>query len=271
MTTQTVPEEPSTYGSHGRASISARTLRKDRWWLSPAVQGGLLAVIVIYLTYVVFVGRNYFWEPYLSPFYSPCLTANCPDGAGGWFQQLPSISPAPPSLLIVWLPGAFRATCYYYRKAYYRAFFLSPPACAVVEPHKRYGGEARFPLIVQNIHRYFWYIAMIFAIILSYDTVLAFRDHQGNWGHAGFGTLMLLINIILLWGYTLSCHSCRHIMGGRLNNFAKHPLRYRYWTFVSKLNPYHMQWAWASLVWITLTDVYIRLVASGLITDLRFF
>ena len=41
----------------------------------------------------------------------------------------------------------FRLTCYYYRKAYYRAFWLSPPACAVAEPHAKYTGETRFPLL----------------------------------------------------------------------------------------------------------------------------
>ncbi|MGH3321902.1 MAG: hypothetical protein ACRDN9_17360 [Streptosporangiaceae bacterium] len=267
MTTQTLPKERPT----GRAAISARTLRKDRWWIEPSIYGGLLFVITGYLLYVTFSGVDYYWEPYLSPFYSPCITANCFDHAGGVFQQLPSIAPAPPSLLIIAFPAAFRVTCYYYRKAYYRSFLFAPPACAVQEPHKRYFGETRIPLIIQNSHRYWWYFAMIFAGILSYEAVLSFRDHSGAWGHAGFGTLMLVVNALLLWGYTLSCHSCRHIMGGRLNHFNRHPIRYRFWSWVSTQNGYHMQWAWASLVWITLTDVYIRLVASGTIADVRFF
>ena len=32
---------------------------------------------------------------------------------------------------------------------------------------------------------------------------------------------------MMLWGYTLSCHSCRHVTGGRLKHFSKHPMRYR--------------------------------------------
>ena len=36
----------------------------------------------------------------------------------------------------------------------------------------------------------------------------------------------MVANVVLLWAYTLSCHSCRHIIGGRLNNFSKHPVRY---------------------------------------------
>jgi hypothetical protein len=71
--------------------------------------------------------------------------------------------------------------------------------------------------------------------------------------------------------YSLSCHSCRHIVGGRLNHFSRHPLRYRAWTWVSKLNAHHMRWAWLSLFWVAFSDLYVSLVASGAITDLRFF
>jgi hypothetical protein len=55
-----------------------------------------------------------------------------------------------PALIILIFPLGFRMTCYYYRKAYYRSFWMSPPACAVAEPHKTYTGETRAPLILQN-------------------------------------------------------------------------------------------------------------------------
>ena len=71
-------------------------------------------------------------------------------------------------------------TCYYYRKAYYRAFWFSPPACAVPEPHKSYSGETRFPLIIQNVHRWFWYAAVVVGVILTYDVVLAFGPAEGE-------------------------------------------------------------------------------------------
>ena len=256
-------------GAPGRARIEARTLRTDRWWASPATTGVVLFLCIVYLTWAVLVNADYFWDPYISPLYSPCLTGNCVPGSGwGWFG---SIAPVTPALLIIIFPMGFRVTCYYYRKAYYRAFWASPPACAVPEPHRKYTGETRFPLIMQNIHRYFWYIAVVFAVILSYDFVISFRDHSGHWGHMGLGTVVLLINIALIWAYTLSCHSCRHIVGGRLKHFSKHPVRYQAWTFVSKLNARHMELAWGSLIWIVLTDLYIRLVAAGVITDVRFF
>ena len=106
---------------------------------------------------------------------------------------------------------------------------------------------------------------------LTYDAVLAFRDETGAWGHMGLGTVVLLVNAALLWLYSLSCHSCRHIVGGRLNHFSRHPVRYRFWTVVSRLNGNHMAFAWVSLVWVALADLYIYLLAADVITDVRFF
>jgi hypothetical protein len=165
----------------------------------------------------------------------------------------------------------FRLTCYYYRKAYYRSFWQSPPACAVREPHAKYTGETRLPLILQNLHRYFFYIALLFNVVLTIDAVLAFKDHGGQWGHMGLGTLVLIVNAALLWLYSLSCHACRHVTGGRLKHFSKHPVRYKAWTLVSRLNGYHMQFAWVSLGFVLFTDLYIRLVAAGVFADPRFF
>ena len=128
-------------------------------------------------------------------------------------------------------------TCYYYRKAYYRAFWLSPPACAVAEPHPAYSGETRFPLILQNVHRYFWYAAVVVAAgpDLRRRPRLRPAPRASPTGvHMGLGTLLMLVNVVLIWLYTLSCHSCRHVVGGRLRHFSKHPVRYRLWTWVSK-------------------------------------
>jgi hypothetical protein len=252
-----------------RAAIAARTLRTDRWWLQPLVTAVVLVLFIAYSTFRAFQNAHYFAEPYISPFYSPCITTAC---EGDTFPKLftgPSwISPA---IWILVFPLGFRLTCYYYRKAYYRSFWLSPPACAVAEPHRRYTGEARLPLLGQNLHRYFLYAAVVFNVILTYDAVLAFRDPDGAWGHMGLGTLVLVANAALLWLYTLSCHSCRHIVGGRLNSFSRHPLRYRFWTLVSRLNARHPVFAWISLFGVALTDLYVFLVASGTFADPRFF
>ncbi|HEU5034131.1 MAG TPA: hypothetical protein VFT62_05145 [Mycobacteriales bacterium] len=266
-----LPARPESAHSPARADIGARTLRQDRWWLQPLVIFIGFSAFIAYSTWAAFnhpvvAGTNhriFYADPYLSPFYSPCFIKGCPPQVA--WAQLDSWDWLSPAIYILIFPLAFRATCYYYRKAYYRSFWLSPPACAVAEPHKTYTGETRFPLIFQNIHRYAWYFAVIFAGILTWDAVLAF-DWGGSFG-LGVGTLVLVVNAVLIWGYTLGCHSCRHITAGRINNFSKHPLRYKFWMFVSKLNRKHMQWAWASLIWIALADGYIRLVANGTIHD----
>jgi hypothetical protein len=252
-----------------RAQIGARTLRQDRWWLYPAATFTVFMAFIVYATLRAFMGSDYYSAPYLSPFYSPCL-GDCVDGSSDFgqpFQWWPLSS----ALIILIFPLGFRLTCYYYRKAYYRSFWLSPPACAVAEPHGTYTGETRFPLILQNVHRWFWYAAAVVWAILTYDTVLAFRDENDNWGHMGLGTLLMVANVVLLGLYTFSCHSCRHITGGRLRHFSKHPVRYKLWTWVSKLNARHGQYAWYSLFSVAIVDAYIWMLAANVFDDPRFF
>jgi hypothetical protein len=253
-----------------RAEVGAKTLRQDRWWLAPLVTFTVFLAFIIYSTWRAFDGNHYYSSPYISPFYSPCLTDSCVEGSSDFGQPF-SWWQLSPALLILIFPLGFRMTCYYYRKAYYRAFWLSPPACAVAEPHSGYTGETRLPLILQNIHRYFWYAAMLVSLVLTFDVVIAFRNEDHEWGHLGLGTLIMLVNIVLIWLYTLSCHSCRHIVGGRLRHFSKHPMRYKLWTWVSKLNRDHAKYAWLSLFSVALTDFYIYLLATGQFSDPRFF
>ncbi|MQA02294.1 MAG: hypothetical protein GEV07_06050 [Streptosporangiales bacterium] len=266
MTTQHTVERES---SRPRAQIAERTLRKDNWRVQPIVNFTILLAFVVYSSWAAFVNADYFHEPYLSPFYAPCLGSTCPEEVLLGGIPLPAI--ISPALLILIVPLGFRLTCYYYRKAYYRSFWQSPPACGVREPHKKYTGERRFPLILQNLHRYFMYLALVLNVFLTWEAIAAFRDEHGNWGHLGLGAIIFVVNAAALWAYTLSCHACRHSVGGRLNNFSKHPVRYKFWTWVSKLNAKHMQIAWFSLVWVALTDLYVRLLATGVITDIKFF
>ncbi|MFC5063415.1 hypothetical protein [Actinomycetospora atypica] len=268
------PAAPSA-GNAGRADIGARTLRRDRWWLPPLVNALGLMTFVVYATIRSFWGSAYYVPEYhyLSPFYSPCFSASCVPGASHFGTFLPEFPPWIP-LAVLSLPFllGFRLTCYYYRKSYYRAFWASPPACAVSEPHSKYTGETRFPLILQNAHRYFFYVAVLISVINTYDMVVAFQsdapDGSARFG-LGLGNLILLVNVIGLWLYTASCHSCRHVTGGRLKHFSRHPVRYKVWTVVSRLNTRHMLFAWITIGTLILTDLYIMLVASGTISDLR--
>jgi hypothetical protein len=234
-------------------------MRRDAWWLELAPVVVVLGLFGVYATFRAFEGAYYEWGPYLSPFYSPLI-----DPEHRWW-------PFSPALLILGGPLGFRVTCYYYRKAYYRAFFLDPPACAVGEPGEhRYRGETAFPLILQNLHRYFLYLALVFLVILWYDAVRAFF-FDGR-PRVGVGSLVLLGNIILLTLYTFSCHSLRHIVGGKVDCFSCAAFgrsRYEAWRGASFLNDHHMLFAWLSLFSVGLADLYVRFVAAGAIRDLR--
>ena len=176
-----------------------------------------------------------------------------------------------PSILILIFPLGFRLTCYYYRRAYYRAFWQSPPACGVADAHGRYTGETRFPLILQNVHRYFFFAAAFFNVILTIDAVEAFRLPGDGGIGVSLGTVVLVANATLLWLYSLSCHAARHMCGGNLRSFSAHPVRFKTWKFLSSLNARHMQFAWVSLVFVALTDLYVRLVAGGVFSDPKIF
>jgi hypothetical protein len=252
----------------------AETMRTDAWWVQPAVVFVILSSFIGYATWAAFQGKYYSFGNYLSPFYSPEIWGNSPHA---WFGPPPSWWPSwlifSPALIILPFPGLFRVTCYYYRGAYYKAFWADPPSCAVGEPRKSYWGEASFPLIIQNLHRYVLYVALLFLIVLLSDVYKAmwFVDPatgQESFG-IGVGTLVLALNVTLLGGYTLGCHSLRHIVGGYRDRLAGSPVRKRAYDCSSCLNRGHMRWAWMSLFSVMFADVYVRLCAMGIWTDLR--
>lgn len=246
--------KPTGVDAPGRAKIAARTLRSDNWRASPNYTALILLFFIGYTVVRLFMNTGYYVAQfhYLTPVYSPCISASCVEGSadfGHWLPALPTGVPL--AILIIPILAGFRTTCYYYRKAGYRSLWSSPRACAVPEPHGRYSGETKFPLIFMNYHRYFFWLAAILLLVNTFD-VLKAASH-----HIGLGTLIMTVNAVMLWLYSLSCHACRHAVGGRINNFSKHPMRYKMWTGVSKLNPKHGQFAMASLVTVITTDAYI--------------
>jgi hypothetical protein len=241
----------------GERTGFAATHRRDAWWVAPLAQGLLLTVLIGYANWAAYQGNNYRVGGYLSPLYSPLLT--------------PEWLPFSPAFLILLPPVLFRATCYYYRKAYYRSYLLDPPACGVTEFRgARYRGETAFPLILQNLHRYLFYITAFYLIFLWADVVHA-CTFDGSFG-VGVGTLVILANTTALTLYSFSCHSLRHLIGGNLDCFSCSALgraRHGAWKRVSALNERHMLFAWVSFVTVCSADLYVRLVASGVIRDLR--
>ena len=250
------------------------TSRRDAWWVQPLVVFLVLSAFVVYATWAAFQGQHYTYGPYLSPFYSPEIFGSSDHS---WFGPKPAWWPGwmpfSPALLILWAPGGFRLTCYYYRGAYYKAFWADPPSCAVGEPRKSYWGEKTLPLILQNLHRYFLYLALFFLLFLAWDVwrALWFTDPATgatSFG-VGVGTLVLALNVVLLGGYTLGCHSFRHLVGGYLDQLTRAPVRHKAYDCVSCLNRGHMAWAWCSLVWVAFSDLYVRMCSMGVWTDWR--
>jgi hypothetical protein len=248
------------------------TARRDAWWVSPIAVFTILSAFVIYTTWAALQGTHYVAGPYLSPLYSPEIYGDSPHSLfgpkPGWW---PAWLPFSPALLVLWAPGLFRLTCYYYRGAYYKAFFADPISCTVSESKKRYTGETSFPLFLQNIHRYFVFIALGFLFILAYDVWKAmwFTDPvTGNTNFGiGVGTLVLGLNVVLLSSYTLGCHSLRHVVGGILDRLSGSPLRRKAYMCVTCFNEKHMRWAWMSLFSVAFSDIYIRMCAMGIWTD----
>ncbi len=98
------------------------------------------------------------------------------------------------------------------------------------------------------------------VVILSYDAILSF-SYEGRLG-IGVGSIVLTINAFLIGAYTFGCHSFRHLVGGRTDcmSCGKMTLKYQAWKRATWFNERHMEFAWASLVWV---DAHRRLRAPA--------
>lgn len=279
MAVQTASPAPSPVTS---AHDGVDVQRSDNWWSGTLFFFVLFSAFGAWATFRAF--QNDFYSTfgssisggahYLSPFYSPTVQL-------GFHIGHFAISPA---LIILPFPLSFRLSCYYYRKMLYRSYLADPLGCAVKEPaplgamrYKKYRGERAFPLIVQNFHRYAFFAAVIFIVLLWKDTYDAFfftgSDGTTHIG-MGFGTLVFLVNICLLTLYTFSCHSWRHFVGGAADCYSctlMSRTRHGLWAKVSYLNERHGLFAMASLISVAVTDVVVCLIASGKLHDIRFF
>jgi hypothetical protein len=238
-------------------------MRRDLWWVQPVLIVTALTLFGIYtLIRVIFVNKYYAITAdgahMQSPFFSPDLP--------GIFSFETN---APWALLVLWAPLGLRTTCYYYRKSYYRSFFLAPPSCAVAGMARRkYSGETKLPLVLNNLHRIFFYFAAIVIAFLWYDAIRGLF-YNGSFG-IGLGNAIMFVNVISLSAFTFGCNSWRHIIGGKLNCFScstTAQARHTGWKKVSILNGRHMEWAWISMFTVWGTDLYIWLASSGVFTD----
>ena len=268
--------QPVVGRSPGLRRRAFETARPDAWWVPQLVTFLVFSGFVVYSTWAAFQGDHYRSGPYLSPMYSPEVFG---DAEHSWFGGKPDWWPGwipwSAAFFILWAPGGFRLTCYYYRGAYYKAFWADPPSCTVGEPRHRYRGEQSFPLILQNVHRYFLYLALLFLPILAWDVWKALWFEDPATGAVSFGvgvgTLVLALNLVLLSGYTFGCHTLRHLAGGGLDRLAASRGRYSAYRCAGCFNRRHMLWAWSSLVVVGFSDLYVRLCSMGIWSDVRLF
>lgn len=253
-----------------------QTSRKDTWWGPTLFWAIAFALGFGYLGWGLIQPHNYWSAPYLTPLASPLLYG---EGPHAWFGHeapawWPSFLPLMPGLFIALFPGGFRMSCYYYRGKYYKSFWADPVACAVGEPRTSYRGEAKWPLLIQNVHRYFLYFAIVFIVFLVHDVYLATRfpiapgAEETKFG-IGLGTIIMAVNVVFISLYTFGCHSFRHLVGGALDVVSKSPLRKKAYDCSSCLNRSHGRYVMISLYTMVTTDIYIRLCAAGVISDWR--
>jgi hypothetical protein len=260
----TIHNTPQPLPQGFRSEGTSKTEVTGAWWNENTFTLCALIVFGIYGVWAAAQNGHYHAGSYLSPFYSPQLKEMFPS-----FFSWVSFSPA---FLVLWAPLGFRGTCYFYRRAVYRAAFNSPPACGVDTPKfqlfKEYMGETVFPFVLMNFHRYFLYFALILAAFHWYH-VFQSLFYKGQFGF-GVGSFVILLDSILLTLYVGSCHSLRHLIGGKLNNFSGgllSKLSYGIWNGQSKINLHHWLYAWVSLFTVGFADLYIRLVSMGIWTD----
>jgi len=118
------------------------------------------------------------------------------------------------------------------------------------------------------------YLALVFLIFLLHDVwdALWFTDAAGKTHFGlGLGTIILALNVFLLGGYTMGCHSLRHLIGGKKDCVSTSPFGGKAYNCVTCLNNRHMLWAWCSLFIVGFSDLYVRLCSMGIWHDWRIF
>ena len=177
-----------------------------------------------------------------------------------------------PTVLIVPLPGAFRLTCYAYRKDYHRHLFKHPLGCANPDrgesPGRHYTGERNAVFQLENFHRYFLYAGLAILPFFYFDFYNSLV-YSGSFV-LRLGSLVLLANALLLTAWTLSCHAFRHIVGGNIDCYscvAAGGARKEVYDRQSWLNAHHETLAWVSLLTIIFADLYLRALSAGLPVD----
>ena len=244
----------------------------------PLITFVVFSSFIVYATWAAFQGEHYHYGPYLSPFYSPELFGDSPHALvrpeAGWWPAVRAVlaGAADPGRS----RGGFRFTCYYYRGAYYKAFWADPPSCAVGEPRKSYRGERTFPLHhperppLLPVPR-----AASSSCILAYDVVEGAVVRRAPTARTqfgiGVGTLVLAVNVDAARRLHASAATRSATWSAACMDVLSRPpgaqdaLRLRRAASIAR----HMLWAWISLFSVGFADLYVRLCAMGVWHDWR--
>ena len=224
-------------------AAAPRSERVDRWWVEPLLVVLVLTGFSIYALWAALQNANYYAAPYLSPFYSPCLD-----------DQLRARDAAADRLVVEPLAGLPDPR----RPARVPGHLLLLPQAPTTArssgrrrpapsrtPRTSYSGETRFPFILQNLHRYFFWLSLVVLAFLWWDAI--WRSASRTASASGLGTLVLMANAVLLSLYSFSCHSCRYLCGGYLDSFEEAPIRYLLWRITQPPERAPRLFAWISL------------------------
>ncbi|MCL5427895.1 MAG: succinate dehydrogenase [Candidatus Marsarchaeota archaeon] len=212
---------------------------------NPRLYAFMALIAIAMLAFFVFPVKEFMG--YIDPFYSP-------------------------TILILPLVGLYRLTCYAYRKDYNRHIFRHPAACPVADrmdsKARPYTGETSAIFKAENLHRYFLYAAIIILPFFFYDVYVSLT-YSGAFV-LRLGSVILLINAVLLTLYVFSCHSLRSLIGGRNDCFScmkAGALRKKVYDKQSWINAHHEELAWISLLFIIFVDLFLRGLAAGMPID----
>ena len=142
--------------ARGRVRIEG-PVRWDQWWVEPALVVLVLGAFIVYSTWAALQNAHYYAAPYLSPFYSPCLSTDCQHVTVPLFGKMPAL----PILGVARrLPDPLGA------RALPADLLLLPEGLLPVllggaagvrgerRPPDVHGGDALPASIFQNLHRY---------------------------------------------------------------------------------------------------------------------
>jgi len=181
-----------------------------------------------------------------------------------------------PTVLVLPFIALFRLSCYAYRKDYHRHVFKHPMACLNDErmdsSKRKYSGETGF-FALNNFHRYFFYIGLAILPFFYYDFYTS-MFYQGGFFIFRIGSILILLNALLLTFWTISCHAFRHLIGGSVDCYSclSHGSGIKkLFNGQSFLNMYHEQFAFVSLLVVVAVDLYIRALVAGWPVDFTFF